>query len=196
MREGQILSLSQLRHYDYCKRLSILGEPLIPNCLNGLDAVGGQSGTGYSAPGLGEREIVCPLAGSSLERRTPCALAGGWCIFRLKLRPLDDRIAGMFDSLQPGDEAATTTLRQCSWAYGTYGVLGGFGVPIALFWKRGPSHLLLLAAACFFVMSALALWFLNDAIKKGPPTQRKLNRRMTLLMLLALAPETVNFLMM
>jgi len=100
----------------------------------------------------------------------------------------------MFDSLQTGDEAATATLRQCYWAYGTYGVLGGFGVLIALFLKHGHSHRLV--AAYFFGMGALALWFLNDALGKGPPTQRKLNRRMTLLMLLALAPGTVNFLMM
>jgi hypothetical protein len=75
-----------------------------------------------------------------------------------------------------------------------YAILGSVGAPMALFWKHGPTHLL--AAACFFVMIVLALWFLNDSIENGPPTKRKLSRRMILLMWLTLAPGTVNFFMM
>jgi hypothetical protein len=113
---------------------------------------------------------------------------------RLKPAALDDRIPGMFESLQSADEAAMATLKQCYWSYGSYAVLGCFGAPVALFRKHGPTHLL--AAACFFGMIVLALWFLYDAIEKGPPTQRKLNRRMTLMMWLTLAPGAVNLLIM
>jgi hypothetical protein len=100
----------------------------------------------------------------------------------------------MFDSLQSGDESATATLKRCYRLYGMNAILGCFGAPVALFRKHGPTHLL--AAACFFGMIVLALWFLYDAIENGPPTQRKFSRRGMILMWLTLAPGAVNLLIM
>src|SRR5882757_5452694 len=69
MRVGQILSLSHLRHYDYCKRLSIPDEPPIPSSLYGLDAGDTEKARGYPAPGIRGKGNTLPLSGSSWGRR-------------------------------------------------------------------------------------------------------------------------------
>ena len=69
MREGQTLSLSHLRHFDYCKRLSIPGKPQIPNSLYGLDAPGRRKGTGLPCTRIRVKGNSLPLSGSSWGRR-------------------------------------------------------------------------------------------------------------------------------
>ena len=106
-------------------------------------------------------------------------------------RLLNGRIAKMFDSLQSELETTRSSLRNCYWVYGSFGILGLFG---ALVWNHGPSHVF--AVVCYLATFVLAFWFLAGAIRNGPPTQQTLNRRMLLLMWLALAPGTLNFFLM